>query len=187
MNAISIVQIVVFVFGSAFIFYISKKSLLNIKVHGFYRFFVFELTLVLVLLNIPFWLINATSLLQIISWCFLFISIFLIIQSVFFLKKVGASKKRIGDETNFEFENTANLVKVGIYKYLRHPMYGSLLFLCLGAFLKNISVITILLSVLIIILIILTAKVEEKENINFFGSSYSDYIKETKMFIPHIF
>jgi protein-S-isoprenylcysteine O-methyltransferase Ste14 len=66
-------------------------------------------------------------------------------------------------------------------------MYGSLLFLCLGAVLKNISVVTLILSILMIIFLITTAKVEEKENISFFGNSYSEYMKETKMFIPYIF
>jgi protein-S-isoprenylcysteine O-methyltransferase Ste14 len=187
MNLLSIIQIVVFVFGTVFIIFISRKSLLNFKVHGFYRFFVFEFTLALVLLNIPYWFTNPASLHQIISWCLLFISIYLIVQSVSFLKKIGASNKRAEGSTNFEFEDTANLVKVGVYKYIRHPMYGSLLFLCLGAVFKNISVVTILLSVLIILFLVLTAKVEEKENINFFGNSYSEYMKETKMFIPYIF
>ena len=187
MNLLSIIQIVIFVLGTAFIIFISKKSLLNFKVHGFYRFFVFEFTLTLVLLNIPYWYNNPFSLQQIISWCLLFISIYLLVQSVLFLKKIGASKKREGSSTNYEFENTANLVKVGVYKYIRHPMYGSLLFLCLGAVLKNINVVTVLLLILIILFLILTAKVEEKENINFFGYSYSEYMKETKMFIPYIF
>jgi protein-S-isoprenylcysteine O-methyltransferase Ste14 len=187
MNAISIAQIVVFVFGSAFIFYISQKSFLNFRVHGFYRFFVFEFTLVLVLLNIPYWFTNPFSLLQLISWGLLLISIYLIIQSVMLLKKIGTIKKREEGSANFEFENTVNLVRVGVYKYIRHPMYSSLLFLCLGALLKNITVITILFAVLIILFLILVAKVEERENINFFGNSYLEYMKETKMFIPYFF
>jgi len=187
MNTLSLIQVAVFAFGSIFIIFISRRSLLKFKVHGFYRFFVFEFTLVLVLLNIPYWFTNPGSVHQIISWCLLFTSIYLIVQSVTFLKKLGASIKREENAANFEFENTANLVKVGVYKYIRHPMYGSLLFLCLGALLKNISVITILLTVLLILFLILTPKVEEKENINFFGNSYSEYIKETKMFIPYFF
>ena len=187
MSLLSIIQIVIFVTGTFIIIFISRRSIQNFKVHGFYRFFVFEFTLTLVLINIPFWITDPLSVQQIISWCLLFISIYLILQSVLFLKKIGTTKKREDGSANFEFENTANLVQVGVYKYIRHPMYGSLLFLCLGAFLKNISAITILLSVLIIFFLILTAKVEEKENINFFGNSYSEYMKETKMFIPFIF
>ena len=186
MNLLTTIQIVVFISGTILIILISRKSLLNFKVHGFYRFFVFEFTLALVLLNIPQWFINPFSLLQLISWGLLLISIYLIIQSIMLLKKIGEIKKRVGGSANYNFENTANLVKVGVYKYIRHPMYGSLLFLSAGALFKNISVVTITISIIIIVFLILTAKVEEKENINFFGNSYLEYMKETKMFIPHI-
>jgi len=109
------------------------------------------------------------------------------VQSVFFLKRVGTSKKREGEAANYKFENTANLVTVGVYKYVRHPMYGSLLFLSLGAMLKDVTPISMSLSIVVIIFLVLTAKIEEKENINFFGNSYSEYMKETKMFIPYIY
>ncbi len=35
--------------------------------------------------------------------------------------------------------------------------------------------------------LVATAKVEEAENILFFGTSYHAYIKRTKMFIPFVF
>jgi len=187
MNLLSIIQVVIFSLGTIFLIIVSKKSLKSFKVHGFYRFFVFEITLVLVLLNIPYWLIDSFSTRQIFSWVLLLISIYLIIQSISFLKRIGGSNNRENDSANFKFENTANLVKDGVYKYIRHPMYSSLLFLCLGALLKNISVLTIILTVIIVLFLILTAKVEEKENINFFGKSYLEYMKETKMFVPYIF
>ena len=187
MNILSVIQIVLFVISSIFIFFISRRSLLNFKVHGFYRFFVFEFTLALVLINIPYWFTNPASLQQIISWCLLLISIYLLVQSVLFLKKFGASKKREGEATNYEFENTANLVKVGVYRYIRHPMYGSLLFLALGAMLKDITLFSVLLCIAVKIFLVLTAKIEEKENLKFFGSEYEDYMKKTKMYIPYIF
>ena len=65
-------------------------------------------------------------------------------------------------------------------------MYSSLLFLSIGVFLKNISFYSILITSLIILFLILTAKTEENENIKFFGTPYSEYMKETKMFIPFI-
>jgi len=141
----------------------------------------------MVLLNVPYWINNPASLQQILSWCLLIISIYLLVQGVLLLKKIGASEKREGDSVNYSFENTATLVTVGVFRYIRHPMYASLLFLCLGALLKNISVVTALLAVLIILFLIPMAKVEEKENINFFGKSYLEYMKESKMFIPYIF
>ncbi|MCG6912725.1 isoprenylcysteine carboxylmethyltransferase family protein, partial [bacterium BMS3Abin03] len=72
-------------------------------------------------------------------------------------------------------------------KYIRHPMYGSLLFLAFGAMLKYISILTISLAVATLIFIIFTAKTEEKENIKFFGTDYVDYMQTTKMFIPFVF
>jgi protein-S-isoprenylcysteine O-methyltransferase Ste14 len=180
------VQITIFIVGTSFLVYISKNSLLSFKEHGFYRFFVFEFCLALILLNIPYWFVNSFSPLQIISWIFLIISIYFVFQSFYSLKKRGGNKERENKSANFNFENTSNLVKDGVYKYIRHPMYSSLLFLCLGAFLKNISVYSTLLTAFAILFLIITAKTEEKEDINFFGSSYSEYMKETKMFIPFI-
>lgn len=186
MNLLSIVQLVVFILGTIFIVLISKKSLRSLKHHGFYRFFVFEFTLVLVLLNITHWFDYPFSLQQIVSWILLFYSGLLLIQSIYFFKKYGGSKRRQGNTGNLEFEDTTSLIQDGIYKYIRHPMYGSLMFLALGAMFKNISIITILLTILVLIFVVLTAKIEEKENVKFFGSDYATYIKKTKMFIPFI-
>ena len=38
---------------------------------------------------------------------------------------------------NLAFENTVKLVEVGLYRFIRHPMYASLLLLAWGAFLKH--------------------------------------------------
>ena len=65
-------------------------------------------------------------------------------------------------------------------------MYGSLLFLALGAMFKDITVVTALLTSVALVFIFLTAKIEEKENLEFFGPDYEDYIKRSKMFIPFI-
>jgi len=187
MNILSIIQILVFVLGSILIFYISRRSLLNFKVHGSYRFFVFEFTLALVLFNIPHWFDSPFSVQQIISWILLLYSGLLLIQSIYFFKKYGGSREKRKDSVNLDFENTVPLIQEGIYKYVRHPMYGSLLFLALGAMFKYISIITIFLAVLISVFVFFTAIVEEKENLEFFGSGYKDYMKKTKMFIPYIF
>lgn len=187
MDLLSIIQIVIFSLTTIIIFLVSKKSLCNYKVHGFYRFFVFEFTLMLIVINIPNWFNRPFSLLQIVSWMLLILSLFPLIQSIYLFKKIGGVKKREDHSANLNFENTSNLVEEGIYKYIRHPMYSSLLFLSLGTLFKNISFLTILLTVTIIIFLVLTAKAEEKENIIFFGQCYEDYMKQTRMFIPYIF
>jgi protein-S-isoprenylcysteine O-methyltransferase Ste14 len=187
MDTLFIIRIVVFISGTIFFIIISNKSLKSIQNHGFFRFFVFEFTLVLILLNISFWFKDPYSVQQIISWILLIISIFLIIQSLYYLKKYSVLEKREHSPANFEFENTVSLIQKGIYKYIRHPMYGSLLFLAIGSLLKHITVITLLLSTIILISVILTARAEEKENITFFGSGYEIYMRKTKRFIPFIY
>jgi len=187
MSLLEIIQIIIFCLGNIFIILISHKSLRSFKVHGFYRFFVFEFTLALILLNIPYWIKNPFSFQQIVSWILLSISLILLIQSFYFLAKYGGSKKRKSYSANFDFENTAYLVRKGIYKYIRHPMYGSLLFLAFGAMFKYISFFTVGLAVVTLLFLIFTAKVEEKENIKYFGLDYDEYMKETKMFIPFVF
>ena len=113
MKLLEIIQAVMFLGGSIFFLVISSKSLKSLKLHGFYRFFVFEFTLVLVLLNLPFWIVNPFSLQKIFSWIALVISVILVVQSFYYLTKLGDSKKREEFEANFKFENTAKLVDTG--------------------------------------------------------------------------
>jgi protein-S-isoprenylcysteine O-methyltransferase Ste14 len=187
MCAISIIQNAIAFAGSLFLLYVSMKTLLLIKSHGFCRFFVFEACLLVITLNLTFWIKNPFSIQQVISWILLILSIYLVYQSYHSLKKTGGRKEREKESATFSFENTANLVSEGIYKYIRHPMYGSFLFLSVGAFLKHISVFSIALTVIAILFLILTAKTEENEDIKFFGNPYLEYIKKTKMFIPFLF
>jgi protein-S-isoprenylcysteine O-methyltransferase Ste14 len=85
-----------------------------------------------------------------------------------------------------DFENTSKLVTVGLYRFIRHPLYASLLFLGTGIFLKNISIITALLAFVNVVALIATAKREEKEMIGKFGGEYISYMQKTRMFIPFV-
>lgn len=186
MSSLLIIQIISALLGTLALLFVSRNSLLRLEKHGFYRFFVFEFCLLIILLNIPFWFSNPFYPLQIISWILLIASLYLVFGSIYYLKKFGGNKERENEASNFNFENTNYLVKNGIYKYIRHPMYSSLLFLSLGAFLKNVSLFSLFLILAVVIFLNLTAKTEEKENIKYFGISYSEYMKETKMFVPFI-
>jgi len=172
-------QIILFIVLNLAIFAVSWKFLFNPQTHGFYRFFVFETVLVLVILNLDFWIINPFSLLQIFSWIILIISIIFVVTGFYLVRKKGKPKG--------ELDNTTELITGGIYKYIRHPLYSSLLFLGFGAFLKHITVTTGILMLFVIIFVILTAKMEEKKDIKKFGESYKNYISETKLLIPFVF
>ena len=181
------IRIILFVLLSLFVVFISWRSLHKSKSHGFYRFFDFQGILILLFLNIPYWINNPFSPLQLLSWILLFLSIYFVYQGFFLLEKHGDSNNNQKRDENFTFENTTNLVTTGIYKYIRHPLYSSLLLLAWGAFLKHIGLTVTIVVLLTTVSLVLTAKMEERENITFFGESYKEYIKNSKMFLPYIF
>ncbi len=182
-----VIRIIIFVSGSIYFTILSWRTIRNPKSHGFYRFFAFESILLLILLNIPFWFRNPFSLLQLVSWPLLFFSMYLVIEGVCLLKKLGGYKPREENSETYRFEETNHLVTDGIFKYIRHPLYSSLLFLAWGAYLKHISLFGSIGVLLATTSLLLTAKMEERENLLFFGSSYAEYMKSTKMFVPYVF
>jgi len=179
-------EIVIFILVTISFIYISRYALKNITSHGFYRFFAFEGILALLLLNYRYWFVDRFSNQQIISWTLLAFSLFFLFNSLLLLKQEGGYKNRETVSENLTFENTLNLVESGIYGYIRHPMYSSLLLLAWGIFLKNITLWTTLLSICITLFLYLTARFEEQENIDFFGEKYYKYMSRTKLFIPWI-
>ncbi|RUM42323.1 MAG: isoprenylcysteine carboxylmethyltransferase family protein [Desulfocapsa sp.] len=178
---------IIFIVVSCFFLRVSRRSLHNPGSHGFYRFFVFEGVLLLALLNQPYWFVELLTPLHLLSWCFLAVSVCFIVQSLWLLKRRGGHAEREDMPENHSFENTVNVVKEGLYSYIRHPMYSSLLFLAWGAYLKNISFISSTLIAAVMFFLFIAAKVEEGENIRFFGQSYREYIEQSKMFVPFIF
>ena len=147
--------------------------------HGFYRFFAFEACLALILLNAPAWFTNPFTPLQLLSWLLLILSAALAVHGVWLLLSLGRPTTGI--------ETTTQLVRQGAYRYIRHPLYASLLFLGWGAFLKEISPWSAALVLVATVALYATAKAEERENLDKFGESYAAYIQETRMFIPYIF
>ena len=180
-------QLTIFIMGTVFLLVLSWRALGNPRSHGFYRFFAFEACLILVVLNIPFWFQNPLSLYHIISWILLITSITMVLLGTLMLKKLGQQKARENSPETYRFENTSVLVKGGIYRFIRHPMYSSLLFLAWGAWLKQITLTTTIMTLVATAAAFATAKIEEAENLKIFGSDYQSYIKETRMFIPYIF
>jgi protein-S-isoprenylcysteine O-methyltransferase Ste14 len=181
-------KIILFVVASAGLVYISRASLRAPRSHGFYRFFAWEAILALILLNVEYWFWNPFSLQQILSWIFLIASAFLVVHAVHLLRRIGKpDTQRSDDEAAIGFEKTTQLVVVGAYKYIRHPMYSSLLFLTWGVLFKDLSWLSGIFALAATVFLVATAKAEEKEDIRFFGTSYQTYIKQTKMFIPFLF
>ncbi len=172
------VRLTVFIVLSAGLVIWSWKSLWNLKVHGFYRFFTFESILALIVVNSEFWFIAPFSVAQIVSWILLICSIIIAIQGFYLLHTIGRPAQGI--------EDTTILVTTGIYKYIRHPLYSSLIIIAWGALLKDMSFPPAILAILATIFSVATAVVEEKENLQRFGNEYASYMKSTKRFLPFL-
>ena len=172
------VRLIIFIILSIGLIIWSWKSLWNRQVHGFYRFFAFESVMALILVNTKAWFTNPFSVVQIISWTLLLSSIIMAIQGFYLLYKIGRPRQGI--------EETTILVKTGIYKYIRHPLYSSLIILAWGAFLKDTSFLPLILAILATIFSVATAIIEEKENLQRFGKEYASYMKSTKRFLPFL-
>ena len=147
--------------------------------YRFTRFLAFECLLSLIFLNASAWFKNPFSIQQIISWTLLVTSFMLAAHGFFLLKRRGHPE---GD-----LEDTTVLITSGAYKYIRHPLYTSLLIFGLGAFIKNPSWLGVLLVGLTILGVTLTAIREETHNIARFGEEYLSYMENTKRFIPYLY
>jgi len=181
------IRLTIFIIVSFFFFYISKKSLVRSHSHGFYRFFAWEFILALVLLNALQWFKNPFSYQQLVSWSLLFLSLFLAVHGMYLLRVIGKPSQKRSDDGLFAFEKTTSLVTIGAYKYIRHPLYSSLLFLTWGAFLKNPSWLGVLLAFFSSLCLFLTAKNDEAECLRYFGKTYHLYMQGTRRFIPFLF
>jgi protein-S-isoprenylcysteine O-methyltransferase Ste14 len=179
-------NLVLFVILSIPVLIISWRTLFNTRSHGFYRFFSWECIIWLFIANYKYWFLNPLSIQQIFSWIFLFWSAYAVIAGVLLLKKSGKPIHDRADGKLFRFEKTSEVVDHGIFRYIRHPLYSSLLFLTWGIFLKNPTGILFLIAVSATVFLFLTAISDEKECLEYFGKSYSEYKKRSKRFIPFI-
>jgi len=186
-NIISLFNLIIFGILSIPVIILSWRALFNVRSHGFYRFFSWECILWLFASDYNIWFDNFFSMKQIFSWILLLFSIYPFMAGVLLIKKQGKSQKDRDEKTLYNFEKTTELIDTGIYKYIRHPLYCSLLILTWGIFLKNTTYLLLFVSLLSTIFLYLTALFDEKECTRFFGDKYKEYMKRSKKFVPFIF
>jgi protein-S-isoprenylcysteine O-methyltransferase Ste14 len=129
--------------------------------------------------NLRDWFIQPFAWHQVISWILLTANLVPIIYGVTLLRKVG--------KPTDELEATTRLVTNGIYHFIRHPLYASLLYLTWGLFFKSPSLLDGCLVVATSAFLYATARADEAECVIKFGQEYSSYMKITRMFIPLVF
>jgi protein-S-isoprenylcysteine O-methyltransferase Ste14 len=182
------VKLIAFILVSIGLIYISRASLREPRSHGFYRFFAWEFMVALFLLNMNVWFRNPLSWHQLVAW---FLLIVCIVPLVFGIRSLATQGKpvqqREGEPQLLAFEKTSTLVTTGIYRYIRHPLYSSLLFLTWGIFFKAPAWPGGLVALAATLFLMATARADETECIRFFGAKYQAYMERTKMFVPFVF
>jgi protein-S-isoprenylcysteine O-methyltransferase Ste14 len=163
----------------AFAYYTWRYAIVRPRRQGPYRFVAFEGITAIVLLNWRQWFVDAFGPLQIVSFAALAISAGLALASYILLKRIGKPEGH--------FEYTTELVTTNLYRFVRHPMYGALLFFALGAYLKQpLYWPAAVIFAIVVVELFLTTRAEEQDMIEAFGQRYRDYMKTTKRFIPFV-
>ena len=184
----TLVRVAIFFAASAAIILLSWRPLRDLRSHGFYRFFAFELLAALILLNVPVWFRDPLSARQLVSWFLGAVSIGLAIEGFRLLRTIGRPAPMTARSANLPFENTTTLVTVGAYGSIRHPLYASLLAAVWCAYLKNpFAIGCIVLAPIASGCLVATSLAEERENLARFGAAYAAYMKRTRRFVPFLY
>ena len=90
---------------------------------------------------------------------------------------------------NVLFKNTSHepgIIKAGVFGTVRHPLYlGSVLFY-LGLLILNISIVSFIIWLIIIVFYNYIARYEEKLLLDKFGDDYRHYMAEVPRWLPRI-
>jgi protein-S-isoprenylcysteine O-methyltransferase Ste14 len=172
--------------GTILLVAVSWRSLRQPRSHGFFRFFAFEAILCIILINAPVWFHRPFALMQLLSWALLLVSLGLAVHGFYLLQRFGRPPKPDPGSPMFRVENTASLVTSGAYRFIRHPLYASLLYLAWGAALKSLTPASLILASFATAALVATAKTEEVENLGRFGDAYREYMAHTRLFIPFV-
>lgn len=121
----------------------------------------------------------------------------IIIQSLGFVFVIlGSSEAVLGrfalgnnwtESYEYQIKRKHKLVTDGLYKFVRHPIYGGFMIAVIGAFMVAETYLFIPLFFFLFILMTKLAKREEKLLINYFGRKYRVFMQESKMFLPFIY
>lgn len=179
-------EVLLLIIGTMCLAYFSRRSFRRPSSHGFFRFFAAVAILALILVNAVAWFDDPLQPRQLASWVLLGSSFVLAIHGFVLLHRRGEPRAAQDDSADFVFEKTTTLIRSGAYKYIRHPLYTSLLLLTWGALLKNASFKALALAACATAFLVATALAEEKENFERFGDAYATYSRTTKRFIPFL-
>ena len=119
-------------------------------------------------INLRVWFDDPLAPHQIVSWVLLLLAVLLAGVGFLQLHQFGRPEG--------SFENTTKLVETGLYRFIRHPLYISLILGTWGIALKKLDSLSVITVLAATICYFFTAKVEEEEMIEKFGEEYKDYM-----------
>ena len=85
------------------------------------------------------------------------------------------------------YKEDQTLVTTGPYKYVRHPIYTSMILMFIGTILYYGALFISIFFVILGISFILRTRKEEEIMVKLFGGKYTEYMKRTKRLIPFIY
>ncbi len=166
---------------------VSRRSLFKVKKHGLYRFITWECALWLAIENLLLATTEPKGLWYLVASGLTLGSLIIVVVALVTMQRHGQVSRQRHDETLFAFEKTTELVSTGLFRYIRHPMYTSLLCLIWGLYLRQPQSLLLVVAVFGSLSCIAAALIEERENLEFFGDSYREYMHSTRRFIPFVF
>jgi len=84
-----------------------------------------------------------------------------------------------------EIKANASLITTGAYRYIRHPMYFSVLVMMLGVVVSKPSLFSLFIYVLLVVTLFIKAQKEEMLWMEQ-SSEYRNYMQRTKRIIPFV-
>lgn len=174
----AIADLPLFIAGSALLLWFSRYPLRHPGSHGFWRFFAWECILIVAILN------RQEVGYQGISELLLQFSVLLLVAGLWGIFRRGCIACRSDASGFYVWERTTTLVESGIYRWIRHPMYASLLALAWGMYSRHADLRSLIPALLASYFLWRTALADERECVNYFGDAYRDYMRRTRRFLP---
>jgi len=169
-------ELIVFLSGAAGLAFVFRRYLTRPGRHEFWRLWAFVGLLGLACLSARSWFVDSARPGQLLSWIVLALSAGVAVVAGRHLRRGGRPERGI--------EPTTVLVTDGVYRYLRHPLYLSLLLLAAGIWLKSVSWVSTGVAAATFLAIGQTIRTEENELMAQFGEAYSEYRARVKAILP---
>jgi protein-S-isoprenylcysteine O-methyltransferase Ste14 len=169
---------IIFILLSFLIFLRFRKGIFAFREHEPYMFAAAQGLLVLLFINGGVLLENPFTPRRIFSWSLLLVSAAMAMAGFYGLRRHGQAVQN--------WENTTRLVRKGVFRYIRHPLYASLMVLATGILSNDLSWRAAAACTFTLCFLVAASRVEEGKNAAKFGEEYQRYQGETKRYFPFI-